>query len=249
MEQDNYISLAHTYQEEIVLDSDIVLDPTPRTTQNSNFTIQPSMATNRDAVIPTLDPNVFPLLQTMQQQLQFSQQQLQQQLKQQQDQTQKLVSAINESKNSKPPTLRQIRGDRQIEDDLHRFEQHMEAYSIPKAKWPAELRAILKDEALSAFMTVSPADINNYDKIKTAILVRAGISPTNRVQRLLQMQPRLGQTAAQVYGHITNTLIQFSEGMTIYQIILSRSSSPTLSTTHWGICTGITKTRTRTINN
>ena len=177
MEQDNYISLAHIYQEEIVLDSDIVLDPTPRTTQNPNFTIQPSIATNRDAVIPTLDQNVFALLQTMQQQLQLSQQQLQQQLKQQ-DQTQKLVSAINEFKNSIPPTL--IRGDRQIEDDLRRFEQHMEAYSIPKAKWPAELRTILKDEALAAFMTVPPADINNYDKIKTAILVWAGISPTNK---------------------------------------------------------------------
>ena len=149
MEQDNYASLAHTYQEEIVLDSDIALDPTPRTTQNPNFTIQTSMATNRDAVIPTLDQNVFAILQTIQQQFQLSQQQLQQQLKQQQDQTQKLVSAINESKNRKPPTLPLIRGDRQIEDDLCRFEQHMEAYSIPKAKWPAELWAILKDKALA----------------------------------------------------------------------------------------------------
>ena len=101
------------------------------------------MATNRDTVIPTLDPNIFALLQTIQQQLQLSQRQLQEQLKQQQDQTQKLVSAINESKNTKPPTLPQIRGDRQIEDDLRRFEQHMEAYSMPKAKWPVELRAIL----------------------------------------------------------------------------------------------------------
>ena len=54
MEEDNYVSLAHTYKEEIVLDSDIASDPTLRMTQNPNFTILPSMATNRDAVIPTL---------------------------------------------------------------------------------------------------------------------------------------------------------------------------------------------------
>ena len=41
MEEDNYVSLAHTYQEEIVLDSDIASDPTQRTTQNPNFTILP----------------------------------------------------------------------------------------------------------------------------------------------------------------------------------------------------------------
>ena len=95
----------------------------------------------------------------------------------------------------------------------------MEAYSIPKAKWPAELRAYLNDEALATYTTVSPADINNYDKIKTAILLREESLRQTECKRLLQMQPRLGQTAAQVYGHITDTLMQFSEGMTLQQFI------------------------------
>ena len=42
-------------------------------------------------------------------------------------------------------------------------------------------------------------------------------------KQMLQMQPRLGQTAAQVYGHITDTLMQFSEGMTLQQFIKSFS--------------------------
>lgn len=56
----------------------------------------------------------------------------------------------------------------------------MIAYNIPKTKWPAELRAILKDNALAAFLAVAPTNSNNYEKIKTATLTRAGISTTSR---------------------------------------------------------------------
>ena len=63
-----------------------------------------------------------------------------------------------------------------MEDDLRRFEQHMQAYNIVRTKWPSELRAILKDSALTAFLAVPPAQAVNYDAIKAAILTQAGIS-------------------------------------------------------------------------
>ena len=97
----------------------------------------------------------------------------------------------------RPPTLLMIRGNRHIVQDLGRFEQHiMKAYSISTDRWSAELRAILKDDALDAFLSVPTADTNSYEAVKSAILVRAGIATHSRFQKFLQFNPRFNETAA-----------------------------------------------------
>ena len=52
----------------------------------------------------------------------------------------------------KPPKLKAIRGGDRIDSYLTRFEQHMTTYNVLKDEWPAQLRALLEDDALTAFL-------------------------------------------------------------------------------------------------
>ena len=99
----------------------------------------------------------------------------------------------------------------------------MEAYKIPKAKWPVELHAILKDEALVAFMTVPPADINNYEPFKYG---QESLDKQSATPAPDATQTRLdSNSSVQTHLKHTNTsqtplpLAQFSEGMTLQQFI------------------------------
>ena len=143
---------------------------------------------------------------------------LQQQVNQQQQQTNMLVLAITNSKAQKPPSLPPIRGDRRLEDDLKRFERHMTAFRVPQERWSTELRMILQDNALAAFLAL-PASQANNDAIKTALLVRASISMTSSIQALLQLNPKFGATAAQFYGSTKDTLTSFASGMSLLDFI------------------------------
>ena len=126
-----------------------------------------------------------------------------------------LATTLAECKSQRPPSLPIIRGDQHVEDDLRRFEQHMQAYNIVGTKWPSELRAIFKDSTLTASLAVPPAQEGNYNAIKAAILTQAGILPTTHIQRLLLMNPKLGITAVQLYGIINDILSSFSKGKTL----------------------------------
>ena len=130
-----------------------------------------------------------------------------------------LVSAITNSKAQRPPSLPPIRGDRRLEDDLKRFEQHMTAFRVPQERWSTELRMILQDDALAAFLALPTSQANNYDAIKTALLVRAGISTTSSIQALLQLNPKFGATAAQFYGSVKDALTSFASGMSLSDFI------------------------------
>ena len=88
------------------------------------------------AMLGTTSNDIMLVIQTMQQQMK-------QDREQQQQHTAQLVAAVTESikgkKSHQPPKLPLIRGDKSVERDLHRFEQHMEIYEIPKKMWAAEL--------------------------------------------------------------------------------------------------------------
>ena len=76
----------------------------------------------------------------------------------------------------------------------------MHTYEIPKTAWRHKLGAILKDKALQAFLSVSMTDASSYDKIKTAILLRTGVYPTNTFQTFLNFQPEPSTTATHYFG-------------------------------------------------
>ena len=66
-----------------------------------------------------------------------------------------------------PPALPPIHSHMNIELNLRQFEEHiMTTYGINKSKWPAELRAILRDEALQAFLATSRGESYDYEEVK-----------------------------------------------------------------------------------
>ena len=72
----------------------------------------------------------------------------------------------------------------------------MSVYGMPTDKWPFELHAILKGDVLDAYLAIPVTNPSNYEVIKTALLVQAGVLPNDRLQRLLHFNPRHGSTAA-----------------------------------------------------
>ena len=76
----------------------------------------------------------------------------------------------------------------------------MDVYKVPHTKWSTELQAILKGDALYAFLAVPPDDVGCYNTVKTALLVHAGVAPTDGLQRLLHFSPCSGATDAQFFA-------------------------------------------------
>ena len=76
----------------------------------------------------------------------------------------------------KPPKLKTIRGGDRIDSYLTRFEQHMTTYNVLKDEWPAQLRALLEDDVLTAFLALMAMEAKDYDTIKPALLERIGIT-------------------------------------------------------------------------
>ena len=164
----------------------------------------------------TSNDTLMLLIQTMQQQMK-------QDREQQQQHTAQLVAAVNEAmkekKSHQPPKLPPIRGDKSVEHDFHRFEQHMETYEIPKKLWAAELHALLMEEGLAVYRQILPADINNYEAIKDTLLRQSGIHPHTHIQQLLQCSPKPGATATRFYGAAKQVLRILQQGLTYDQLI------------------------------
>ena len=93
---------------------------------------QATSATQPAMLGTTSNDTLMLLIQTMQQQMK-------QDREQQQQHTAQLVAAVTEAmkekKSHQPPKIPLIRGDKSVERDLHRFEQHMETYEIKTKLW------------------------------------------------------------------------------------------------------------------
>ena len=46
----------------------------------------------------------------------------------------------------------------------------MATYNVLKGEWPAQLQALLEDDALTAFLTLTAKEARVYDTIKAALL-------------------------------------------------------------------------------
>ena len=155
------------------------------------------------------------ILQTMQHQvlLQCEEQ------RQQREDTRQLIAAMTEANKKRPPTLPPISDIKHLEQELRRFKLHMDVHKVSRAKWPIELQAIFKGDALDAFLAVPASDANSYDAVKDALLIHAGISPTDRLQRLLHFNPCRGATAAQFFGVAKDILNNLQRNLTTKQFI------------------------------
>ncbi|GFN88262.1 reverse transcriptase [Plakobranchus ocellatus] len=57
---------------------------------------------------------------------------------------------------------------------LERFERHATAFGWPESEWASCLSNLLKDEALSIFLSLSPAEGSDYQAVKRVLLQRFG---------------------------------------------------------------------------
>ena len=52
----------------------------------------------------------------------------------------------------------------------------LSTYNVLKDEWPAQLQALLEDDALTAFLALTAMEARDYDTIKTALLEGMGIT-------------------------------------------------------------------------
>lgn len=86
------------------------------------------------------------------------------------------VAAENDRPKLQPPKLPPFKDGEDIDIMLHKFEQHMTAYSVPKRQWVAHLRPLLEGEALTAFLAIPVDETDDYTPVKEAILHRFGLT-------------------------------------------------------------------------
>ena len=81
-----------------------------------------------------------------------------------------------------------------VEAYLITFERIMAAHNISKDRWPHYLTSQLTGKAQLAFAAVSPSDSGNYEKIKSAILIRYGINDEEYRRRFRSERRKDGET-------------------------------------------------------
>ena len=86
-------------------------------------------------------------------------------------------------------------------------------------KWPSGLQAILKGDVLDAYLAKPVTIPSNYEVIKTVLLLQAGVSHNDHVQRLLHFNPRHGYTTAQYFSNSKDFLTNLSSSLTKDQFI------------------------------
>ena len=119
------------------------------------------------ALPPITDPNMLALIQQMQ------------------IQNQSLSAAIMAQPSVCPiihkPALPLIHTGPAGKVDLQRFEMHMTTNEVPRKRWPAEFRILLRDDLLNMAMAMSANAAANYVQPKTLLLTHIGISIADRM--------------------------------------------------------------------
>ncbi|GFO14996.1 Zinc finger protein [Plakobranchus ocellatus] len=85
------------------------------------------------------------------------------------------------------------RSDRQIEREnlyLERFERHATAFGWPESEWASCLSNLLQDEALSIFLSLSPAEGSDYQDVKRVLLQRFGCDWNGFRSKFLSVKPQ-----------------------------------------------------------
>ena len=105
-----------------------------------------------------------------------------------QAQTEALMTLVRDSHKAEPPTTKMLVGvppqvklvqlteQDDIEAYLVTFERIMQAYEIPRAQWTYHLAPQLTGKAQQAFAALPLGKSKAYDRVKTAILLRCGVS-------------------------------------------------------------------------
>ncbi|GFO32571.1 retrovirus-related pol polyprotein from transposon 17.6 [Plakobranchus ocellatus] len=82
------------------------------------------------------------------------------------------VSGPKQSYGAQRPKIPPLHDPSQVDLYLERFERHAAAFGWPESEWASCLSNLLKDEALSIFLSLSPAEGSDYQAVKRVLLQR-----------------------------------------------------------------------------
>ena len=122
-----------------------------------------------------------------------------------QAQTKALMTLVRDSHKAEPPTTKMLAGVPQVklvqlteQDDIEAylvtFEWIMQAYEIPRAQWTYHLAPQLTGKAQQAFAALPLGESKAYDGVKTAILLRYGVSKETYRRRFRTASRNSGET-------------------------------------------------------
>lgn len=109
---------------------------------------------------------------------------------------------VNNRPPPKPTKLEPIQGGERIVSELIQFEQHMESFHVPKQQWIGHLRPLLQEDALDAYLALSPDDADDYDLVKAAILARMNITKETHMKRWWDISIRPSESATQMASRL-----------------------------------------------
>ncbi|GFO29310.1 reverse transcriptase [Plakobranchus ocellatus] len=78
----------------------------------------------------------------------------------------------------------------QVDLYLKRFERHATAFGWPESEWASCLSNLLQDEALSIFLSLSPAEGSDYQAVKRVLLQRFGCDRNGFRSKFLSVEPQ-----------------------------------------------------------
>ncbi|GFO13362.1 gypsy retrotransposon integrase-like protein 1 [Plakobranchus ocellatus] len=93
----------------------------------------------------------------------------------------------------------------QVDLYLERFERHATAFGWPESEWASCLSNLLQDEALSIFLSLSPAEGSDYQAVKRALLQRFGCDRNGFRSKFLSVKPQ----EAEDFGTFINRAMRY----------------------------------------
>ncbi|GFO10787.1 reverse transcriptase [Plakobranchus ocellatus] len=88
------------------------------------------------------------------------------------------------------PKIPPLHDPSQVDLYLERFERHAAAFGWPESEWASCLSNLLQDEALSIFLSLSPAEGSDYQAVKRVLLQRFGCDRNGFRSKFLSVKPQ-----------------------------------------------------------
>ncbi|GFO18765.1 reticulocyte-binding protein 2 homolog a [Plakobranchus ocellatus] len=100
------------------------------------------------------------------------------------------VSGPKQNYGAQRPKIPPLHDPSQVDLYLERFERHAAALGWHESEWASCLSNLLKDEALSIFLSLSPAEGSDYQAVKRVLLQRFGCDRNGFRSKFLSVKPQ-----------------------------------------------------------
>ncbi|GFO02295.1 reverse transcriptase [Plakobranchus ocellatus] len=123
------------------------------------------------------------------------------------------VAGPKPSYGAQRPKIPPLHDPSQVDLYLERFERHATAFGWPESEWSSCLSNLLQDEALSIFLSLSPAEGSDYQAVKRVLLQRFGCDRNRFRSKFLSVKPQ----EAEDFGTFINRAGDISTGGSSYR--------------------------------